>query len=832
MASPDKSEDSSGHSNDIRPLYRWNLSSQQLSSTILGETYMGFAFEKSAKSGVRTGLLSSSLLAIAMVSSPALAQETPAQSEQAAAEAEQLDAITVTARRRSENQDRVPSSVAAIGAEQLILRAINSEADLQRSVPGLTIRESLSQNQLNYSIRGQSVDAYSSSSPGVLPYFNEFQVTNTSATSFIDIESVQVVKGPQGTLFGRNTTGGAVLYATAKPTNEVSGSGRLQLGNYDLKSGDLIFNLPLISDKVLLRVAGTIRRRDGFQLNTVDGSKGGEESSQTGRVTLLLRPSNGLENTTMFQYNSTNGTNVGSPIFNAYACGTLPSSITACTYSPAGLGAGWPIYLAANPGTFPGGLSAFADLQARRGPYEVSFNSRLTHNGVSKILTNTTTYDASDTVLIKNIFGFSDGSTRDDTDVDGTPFAIYTNGQDELNLQQKFASKQWSNELQVQGSAFDKRLEYIVGGYVGYERRYFYIPTSFFDLRPLVPTVPSSDKENEQISRNQALFAHASYNFSDQLSIDAGLRYTWEQVRAKHLPRSLFGQLGFAPTGVRNSFSKPSWNIGLNYKPSNQLLLYVTHRGSWRSGGFNTNSQLAPGTIDVGGALFGPETTKDIEAGIKFNGDVGGLPARLTVAGYTQWVDNIQRAVYVTITTPIPLGPTALTANVPQARVSGFEVEGEIKPAHWLTIGGNLAFTDAKFNKNSVNIFGVTTNFGPFPDTPRWTGLVFAQVNVPLSGNKGTISARADVYAQSNFFFSSVNDTINPGSELPGYALANGRITWSDIGGSKFGAALFVNNAFNRVYYTGGLALGSVLGLNTAIPGRPRMWGGEVNFRF
>jgi len=792
---------------------------------------MSSIMRKTAATGSRPRLVSASLLAMALASTQVQAQEA-APTSTAASDNPALETITVTARRRSENQDRVPASVTAIGTEQLTLRSINTEADLQRTVPGLTIRESLSSNQLNYSLRGQSVDAYSSSSPGVLPYFNEFQVTNTSATSFVDLESVQVVKGPQGTLFGRNTTGGAVLYATAKPTNDLSGSARVQLGSYDLKSADLVLNLPVVSDTVLLRFAGTIRRRDGFQTNIVDGSKGGEESSQTGRATLLLRPSDRFENITMFQYNSTNGTNVGSPVYNVYACGTAPSSVTACTYSPAGLGPGWPIYLAGNPAAFPGGLSAFADLQAQRGPFEVSFNSRLDHNGVSKILTNTTTFDVSDSLLIKNIAGYSDGSSEDDTDVDGTPFAIYTNGLDELNLQQKFASTQWSNELQAQGSAFENKLEYIVGGYVGYERKYFYIPTSFFDLRPVVPTVPSADKENQQISRNQAIFAHLSYTLSDQFSIDAGLRYTWEQVRANHLPRSLYGQLGFAPDGVRASFSRPSWNIGLNYKPSDELLLYVTHRGSWRSGGFNTNSQLAPGSIDDGGALFLPETTKDIEAGLKYNGSGMGVPVRVTLAGYTQWVDNIQRAIYVNITTPIPLGPTALTANVPQARISGFELEGEIRPVHWLTIGGNLALTDAKFNKNAVNIFGVTTAFGPFPDTPKWTGLVFVQADVQLAGENGSISARADVYAQSKFYYSSVNDTINPGSELPGYALANARVAWNGIAGSNFGAAVFVNNLFDKTYYTGGLALGSVLGLNTAIPGRPRMWGAEASFRF
>jgi iron complex outermembrane receptor protein len=241
---------------------------------------------------------------------------------------------------------------------------------------------------------------------------------------------------------------------------------------------------------------------------------------------------------------------------------------------------------------------------------------------------------------------------------------------------------------------------------------------------------------------------------------------------------------------------------------------------------------LAPGSIAVGGALFAPETTYDIEGGLKFNGNIGNSPARFNVAVFNQWVDNIQRAVYVNITTPIPLGPTALTANVPQATITGVELEAEIKPAPWLTLGGSFAYTNARFNKNVVTLFGVTTAFGPFPDTPKRTGSVFAQVNVPLSNDMGEISLRGDLYAQSSFFYSSVNNTINPGSELPGYVLANFRLDWSNIADSQVSAAFFIKNAFNNTYYTGGLALGSVLGLNTAIPGRPRMFGGEVSIRF
>jgi iron complex outermembrane recepter protein len=771
-------------------------------------------------------LLLGSISAFAMIATPVSAQQSPQSADEDAA-VDEFGTITVTARRRDEALDKVPASVAAFSAEQLASRSISTESDLQRAVPGLTIRESLSSNQLNYSLRGQSVDAYSSSSPGVLPYFNEFQVTTTSATSFIDLESVQVIKGPQGTLFGRNTTGGAVLYGTAKPTNDFSGSAKVRIGNYDLREGELVLNLPVVADKILVRLAGSILRRDGYMYDDVNQIDLGRDSAQTGRISVLLRPTDRFENITMFQYNSTNGTNAGSPIYNVY-----PDSVTAITYSPAGLGAGWAAYVAGNPGVDPAGLASFAAKQAERGPYHVSFNSDSGHRGRSRILTNVSTFEVSDDITLKNIAGYSYGRSEDSTDVDGTPYAIYTNGLDELNQRQVFSSKQWSEEFQVQGKALESRLEYILGGYVGYEKKYFYIPTSFFDLRPVVPTVPGADKENVQISRNQGAFVHGSYGLSDQLKFTAGFRYTWEQVRANHLSRSLYGQLGFAPNGVRDKFDKPSWNVGFEYQANPDLLFYVTHRGSWRSGGFNTNSQLASGTIADGGSLFLPETTKDVEIGFKYNGDIGNTPFRFTAAAYNQWVNNIQRAVYVNITTPIALGPTALTANVPQAEITGIELEGEIKPAPWLTLGGNFAYTNARFTKNQVTIFGVTTAFGPFPDTPKNTGSVFAQINVPLSGDMGDVSFRGDFYAQSKFYYSSVNNTINPGSVLPGYSIANIRADWSNIAGSTFGASFFIKNAFDKTYYTGGLALGSVLGLNTAIPARPRTYGAEVSVKF
>jgi iron complex outermembrane receptor protein len=786
-------------------------------------------------------LLLASVPAAALFAAPAHAQDqtAPAATEQAQDGEAAVETVIVTARRRGENLDRVPASVTAFGTEELAARSINTEADLQRSVAGLTIRESLSSNQLNYSLRGQSVDAYTSSSPGVLPYINEFQVTSTSASSFIDLQSVQVLKGPQGTLFGRNTTGGAVLYTTGQPTNELSGRFAARLGNYDLRALDGMLNIPVVDDRVLLRVAGNILRRDGFQYNDITGDDLGRDSSQTGRVTLLLRPTDGLDINTMFQHSTSNGTNTGSLLYNAYPATPSTPTFAAGLYAPTGplTPAGWAAYIAARGlSAYPGGLLDFAAIQDARGPYRVSLNGDQSHRSRSTILTNTITWEASDNITLKNIFGYSNSRSADTTDVDGSPYTIYTYNLLELDIEQVSASRQWSNEFQIQGNA--GAFQYIAGGYLGYERRYSYIPTAFFDLRPVVPIGAGNfaDKEAVQTSRNQGVFFHGSYDFSslgaEGLKLTAGLRYTWEQVRARHLSRSIYAALGFAPNGVRTSFDRPSWNIGLEYQATSSLLVYITNRGSWRSGGFNTGSQLADGNIAVGGAEFAPERTTDIEAGLKFNGYLGSTPARFNIAVFNQWVDDIQRAVYVNILTPIPLGPTALTANVPQATITGVELEAEVRPAPWLTIGGTLSYLDARFNKNNVTIFGVPYAFGPYPDTPEWAGSVFVQAAGRLPDNLGRYSIRGDVYAQSKFYYSSVANTLTPGAVLPGYTLVNLRADWHDIGGSGFGAALFVTNLFNETYYTGGLALGSVLGLNTAIPGRPRMFGGEVSFRF
>src|SRR3984885_975669 len=252
-----------------------------------------------------------------------------------------LDEVVVTARRRSENVERVPVAVTVLGPAQLADQGVREQSDLQTAVPGLTVVETQNNNQLTYSLRGQSVDAFSGSRSAVLTYVNDVQITNQSQGSLYDLDSVQILKGPQGTLFGRNVTGGAILFDTAQPSNETDAFLTARFGNYGFQEIQGAINLPLIDNRVLLRLAGDIDDRNGFQRNIYNGDEYGEQHRHSVRATLTLRPNDDWQNTTVVEYDSSAGNNVSPVGYSAYAPGSSNNGVPLATqaasfFSPAG----------------------------------------------------------------------------------------------------------------------------------------------------------------------------------------------------------------------------------------------------------------------------------------------------------------------------------------------------------------------------------------------------------------------------------------------------------------------------------------------------------------
>src|SRR5882724_11007553 len=354
---------------------------------------------------------------------------------EAASEQQTLDVVTVTARRREENIENVPVSIAALDARQLIGQNIVSETDLRASVPGLTVRETQGSNSLTFSIRGQTVDAFTGSQTAVVPYFDEVQHTTGGASTFFDLESIQVLKGPQGTLFGRNTTGGAILYTSAEPKNRFEGSGTLRMGNHQMFEGLGVLNLPLVSDKVLLRISGDAIHRDGYQKNIFNGHDLGEVERESARVSLLVRPTDELKNLLVMQFDRSAGNSTANRLFTVNRCGTSNGGfplncVSDLFYSPgvdSVLGPGvWEAYVAAHPNLNPAGIAAYLDNDSPRLPFwKANEVSPIIHDEHDYFLVNTTSYDINPDMLIKNIVGASYDDSHDEASTIGSPYLIF-----------------------------------------------------------------------------------------------------------------------------------------------------------------------------------------------------------------------------------------------------------------------------------------------------------------------------------------------------------------------------------------------------------------------
>lgn len=770
----------------------------------------------------RRRVLFSVLLASASIT-PAYAQDATNKGNGSVANSAE---IVVTARRREESLARVPVSITAISGDDLQKRQILSEADLQITTPGVTVRQNLSQNQLNFSIRGQGVDAFSNSSPGVLPYINEIQVSASTATSFFDLAGIQILKGPQGTLFGRNATGGAVLYQTHKPTNEFEGFVSARVGNYGQAGVQGAINIPVVDDTVLLRVSGDYNKADGYVHNVFRDTYTGGRDARSVRVALTVKPVEGLTNELVGQYGFFGGTNADPFLYSVNACGLTnngytPDSTTACLYNPSF--PAFAAFLAAHPGVYPDGAKPLEAFVRTLGDFTAYNDFPARHRARAGFISNSTTYEINSDMTLKNVIGFTQSHANEQNDLDGTSYPAFGARSPADPIGESFRTRQFSNELQLQGKAAYGSLDYIVGGYYSFQRDRQDYPLFAFDVSPAIPGTPVHYGWTT-VDRSRALFAQATYRFGGGFSVTGGFRYTWETYSIEQQSGTLFG----ASPSERVEFSKPSWTLGIDYQASDQLLLYVATRGSWRTGGFNGFSPPINTTADNGGNLFLPETVKDIEIGAKFAGRLGEVPFRFNIAAYNQWIDNVQRTAYFVLNG----NPLSFTANIPKAEVTGLEADAFIKPVSWLELGGSVAFANARFTSPRVTFFGNTVDFGPYADTPRWSGSAYAQVSAPLEGDAGTLVFRGELYAQTGQFFSNLNDSINPNTRLPGYALGNLRIDWEEPFSAPVTISAFVKNVGNRGYWVGGVPEGANLGVNIASWGQPRMYGTELKFRF
>lgn len=813
------------------------------------------------KSILRLALLASVSSGTLFAAQPALGQTAEQPEDNPSM---RTNEIIVTARRTEENLSDVPVSVAAIGAAELTERRILSESDLQSATPGLTVRQTNSSNQISFSLRGQSLDAFSFASPAVLNYVNEFNAQGVSASAFYDLQSIQVLKGPQGTLFGRNATGGAVLYETRKPDGDFGGYARLSYGNYDNRLAEGAINIP--GDVISGRVAAHYQKRDGYQRNLLLGTRNASVDAFSVRPTIQIETGN-FTNTTMYQYTFTGGTSAGLRATNYYGInaanapeGVNPNNFVNGQPYDGNLGFGLPSATLYPDGITPAleyadtfaefnftGLPSFIDALDGYGFYDIFNNQTGRHRAKQHTVTNTTTFDFDSGMTLKNVFGYNRSRSRDYTDVDGTPFEPLnigfgggTSGENygDPNLGgptaegYTYIQEQLSNELQLSGSA--GALDYIGGLYFFKGKDKQRMPLAFAPDYTTAGTgvenLGAFLREYQVESESKAVYAQITYAVTDALNVTAGGRWTWETTDFAPKRRTdgydVFLDdfnigLGIGPETLKAN--KPSWSVSLDYKVTPDLLLYAAHRGSWRTGGFNGTASAVDENGNNVANRFSPETTYDFEVGAKFNGYLGSMPTTFNLAVYDQHIKNVIRAIY--------LGVAAVSGNVGKARVSGFEADMSIEPADWFEMGATLAYTDARYTENTATVGNTVVEFGPYGDVPKWTGSAFAKASYDMN-DTGVLSLRGDLYKQSSFYFSNAANTILPGTKIDGYTLIDLRAEWANAMGSDVSISAYVKNLTDKEYNVGGFALGAVNAINAVLPGLPRMYGVEVNLQF
>jgi iron complex outermembrane receptor protein len=712
-----------------------------------------------------------------------------------------MDDIVVTARRREERLQDVPVAVTAISAKGLEQRAIISTEDLRYAVPSLQVSPSTFGAAVpGYTIRGQrQLESLLTQDPSVGIYFADVvqQRPHGTNAAIYDLASVQVLKGPQGTLFGRNTTGGAVLFNPAKPTDQFGGSLSVTGGNYDLRRGTAIINIPL-TDDFMIRAAGQITRRDGYNRNLTTGLRTDGERTESARFSVRWLASDTVTNDLVLNYFHENDSGSG-----LIVTGVRPLDDPLQPNSPAA--------------RTPGALAGFARQRARS-VHVIENNFQPSAFTRAWGLSNTTAIEATDLITVKNIFGYRHVKAINSLDFDGLPVVLF-------ETTNYLKTDQWSNEFQVIGHTADNRLNYIGGVYV-FEESGDDIQSSYLGG----PRVNNGYGKNTSWSG----FLQGGYKLTEQLTLTAGARYTIDD--RKLIARSTIGsppvcritdaqgnRLNPCARPASTAFSSPTWLVSLDYKPDTNTLLYVAHRRGYRSGGFNLRS-LTPSTFTP----FKPETVYDVEGGVKV--DLFDRRLRINGAIYNQWYKDIQRTVSF-----VPPGATLVSTsviNAADAKIKGGELEVTARPIDLIELNGNVSYTDAKYSSFRDACCDLSRN--KFTQVPKLQASGYARVNLPLPPEQGEAGIQLGIYHQSSMEVSDLNTPIS----IRPYTLLDLNANWNRFLGSAFDVSVFVKNLTDKEYTTSGIAqYGSdaqhlSLGVQAETIGAPRTVGVELRYHF
>lgn len=759
---------------------------------------------------MKTWMVGSSRLVlsgVALIAAPAALAQEGALSPTKAPETSGIADIVVTAQKRAENIQDVPISITAISGDAFGSTQGTTLQALQGQIPNVQIDNFANTPQSAvFTVRGIGViepDPYAGNTVSIVvdgvPQF----FSMGALLDLYDVNRIEVLRGPQGTLFGANTTGGVINVVTAQPTGEFGGQIKGVYGNYNRFDVTGSIEAPLIKDVLSFKVAGIHTQRQGWTTNVVDGSDMGSKNLDAVRAYLRFTPAGDFDATLQGEYvNARNG----SPII---VNGARP---------------GEALYVA--PGTQGMYVSPCAGIGSCKAPNRyLSANNTVPDESNMDTYSGTLTMNWSSTPLgdLTSITGYKHFKLREFTDQDGTP--LFLN-----DTYRRTTGWQFSQELRTSVAITDT-IDLIAGG--------FYLKDSYNHIQAyrLQFAAPGLLQTNLQDQDNYSIsgFAQAYWQVTDRLKLQAGIRYSHERTRsAPSLITSIGNPLGSNysgegnlvigsfTTGGRKSWNNVGWKLGADYQIMDDTLLYASWARGFKSGGFTARV----GVPADGANPFDPEKVDTFEAGVK--ADLLDRHLRINLAAfYTNYRDMQVAQIYFDRETSTQ-GNRILNAG--KSEIKGFELEATAVPVTGMTLRGSLAYLDARYKEflYSDPLSGQVLDLKGFrlQNAPKWNATFGANFVVPL-GNGAELVTDVNYTYTASKYYTAILDTAR--SRIQPTHMVDGTLTYRPDGGAwsigLWGTNLLDSRYLSTVYDSPGYA-----GLAGYAP--PRQYGASASFDF
>jgi len=784
-------------------------------------------------------------IALMSMASPAVAQQ--AETPQATATAD-LNDIVVTAQFRSQRVQDAPLAITAMSGDMLEARSQTSIADVAAQAPNVNLQEAPATYgpSIQAFIRGVGQgDSTFALEPGVGLYVDDvyYSTLQGSMLDLLDLDRVEILRGPQGTLAGQNSIGGAIKLYSKKPDGSGGGYVQATYGRFnrtEIRGG---VNLTVVPDRLFLRLSGAGVKKDGYvtrydyrcthpdssvrsfavSSNCKLGTEGGK-SYVAGRGTLRWVATDRLEVSVIADITRDDSESAPSTLLyvgSLAGAGSTPGSPYEIDGVRFGTASGSPFISYSPYGDYAQdsftkspyvSYENYQNYAPRDGtaPYSAPARNSLDTWGVSGQLK----WDLSDDLSLTSITAFRSYNAIY-TSADSSPINIALTANDVHH-------EQFSQELRLNGAVGDL-IDYTVGGY-------YFNSTSDGGSRVQLTTLEFRQNDHVE-SKTKAVFANAELHATSKLSLIGGLRYTditksFEYAR-KGNPGSIYG--GIAPPSLAPldglvriyKGDRIDYRGVVQYRWTPEFMTYAQISTGFKSGGANPRPFYPSQAL-----THDPEKLTAYEMG--FKSDLFDRLLRLNVSAFYNKYDDI--LVSVSTCPTVPAAPCALPLNGGKADVKGFEVESTLRPMPGLTIDGSLGYLD--FDYKSISALGASAGITLDMDAPfvqKWRWSIGGQYDIDLGSDFGTLTPRIDVNSQSSYYSTAISRP--PFNLVPGRTLVNARLTYRDPD-QDWQVSLEVTNLTNRLYYDGIFDNRASTQSIQGRPGRPREWALTIKRNF